>query len=148
MKNNNCNGCLTETEEMSKEEMLEYIRQLEEENARLKCRKHTTLTDGMTAQKELDFIFPSFQSRHWRRSSVYNSDFLHIRKLAMSTVNRVDDNNVFSEQKINELTEKEYWLVISCADEITRTVAKYKRQYLESVGREDIVKAFETGGKL
>lgn len=129
-------------EKMTKKDMLEYIQQLEEENTRLKNKKHTTLTESMTAQKELDFIFPSYHHQ-WGRSSVYNSEFLHIRKLAMSTVSEVNDKNVFTTQKVTELSEDDYNLVVNCADELTRIVAKYKKQYLKSVGREDIAEAFE-----
>lgn len=130
--------------EMTKEEMLERIKQLEEENIKLKNGKLVAnIIGSMSNQKELDFIFPyysTFKNEGWRRSTV--GHFLHLRKLAMSVVDKVDEDNRFTEQKVKDLSRDDLLMAVQCADEIALVVTKYKKQYLKSIGREDIVEAF------
>lgn len=132
---------------MSEQEMLERIKELEEENTKLRGRKKANnLPNNMSAQAELDFIFPYYYSRgsgRWIRSTCYaTSNFVHLRNLARSVVDQVNEENVFTSQQIKDLSPEDFLIVVNCADELAKVLAKYKKQYLESVGREDIVKAF------
>lgn len=131
---------------MSEQEMLNRIKELEEENAKLKSKKvPKNIIGAMDSQKELDFIYPHYDkigNYRWKRSSIASTDFSHLRKIAMNVVDTVDTDNCFKSQKVAELSSEDFELVVNCADEIAKIVAKYKKQYLESVGRIDIVKAY------
>ena len=132
---------------MSEQEMLNRIKELEEENAKLKSKKvPKNIIGSMNAQKELDFIYPRYDrmggSHTWKRSSIASTDFSHLRKIAMNVVYTVDTDNCFKSQKVAELSREDFELVVNCADEIAKIIAKYKKQYLESVVRIDIVEAY------
>lgn len=136
--------------EATYEELKEKVIALEKENALLKS-KEKKQTKGISAyirnQKELDFVCPYFReikNEGWVRASTYEMDFRHIRKAALTAVKKVDANNVFSEQKIKEMSDKDFKLAINCAEELISVISKYKKLYLESVGRDDIIKAFES----
>lgn len=128
---------------MTKEEMLERIKQLEQENMKLKNEKLVkNIVGSMTNQAELNFIYPFYSTigtEGWRRSTV--GSFNHLRDLAMSTVDKVN-NNTFEKQKVKDLSRDDLLLAVECADEIALVVAKYKKKYLQSIGREDIIEAF------
>ncbi len=129
---------------MSEKEMMERIKQLEQENMRLKNGKIVAnIIGSMNNQAELDFIYPHFSTYkggEWTRSTVGN--FVNLRKLAMSVIDKVDEKNNFTEQKVKELSKEDLILAVDCADEIAKVVAKYKKQYLERNGRKDIVEAY------
>ena len=128
---------------MTEKQMMERIKQLEQENERLKTVKPVqNIKSSMVNQAELSFIIPYYSEfdNGWRRSSV-GEDFIYLRKLAMTVVNKVNNNN-FVEQKVRDLSPEDLKLVVNCADELVKIVAKYKKKYLESIGREDIIKAF------
>lgn len=128
---------------MTKEEMMERIKQLEQENERLKNgRLVPNIKGSMKNQAELSFINPYYSTIDgWRRSSI-DSEYTHLRKLAMSVVNKIGSDNSFIEQKVRDLSTEDFLLAVDCADEIVKIVAKYKKLYLKSIGREDIIKAF------
>ena len=65
-----------------------------------------------------------------------------MRNLVKSVVDQVNEKNVFTSQQIKDLSPEDFLIVVNCADELAKVLAKYKKQYLESIGREDIVKAF------
>ena len=50
----------------------------------------------------------------------------------------MENRNIIRNGKWND----DFDLVVNCADEIAKIVAKYKKQYLESVVRIDIVEAY------
>lgn len=105
----------------------------------------SNIKGSMSNQKELAFIYPYYSiyskdSPCWKMNT--NPDFVHLRKLAMSVVNKVDSNNKFMEQKVGALTKEDLLLAVQCADEIALVVAKYKKQFLLKEGRDDIVEAF------
>lgn len=129
---------------MTEEEMLKRIKELEIENEKLKNRRidSNSIKISIKNQDALAFIIPTYSiDKKWKMSTAY-PDFTHLRKLAMSTVNKVDDDNKFKEQKVKELSDEDFMLVVNCADELVQVIAKYKKQYLQSVGREDIIEAF------
>ena len=134
---------MNDTEKEIKE-LKDEIMRLKQEIVSLNTGKHNlSILGTMKNQAELDFIFPyysTYRNGHWKRSSV--ADVVHLRKLAMSTVNKVDEDNVFKELKVKELSREDILFVAECADELVKVVAKYKKQYLESIGRHDIVEAF------
>lgn len=129
---------------MSEKEMMERIKQLEQENMKLKNGKIVAnIIGSMSNQAELDFIYPhysTYKGGEWTRSTVGN--FVNLRKLAMSAVDKVDEKNNFTEQKVRELSKEDLILAVDCADEIAKVVAKYKKQYLERNGRKDIVEVY------
>lgn len=102
-----------------------------------------TIIGSMKNQAELDFIYPnrSYITNEWQRSTV--GDFTSLRKLAMSVVDKVDGRDNFKTQKVKDLSDEDLLLATQCADEIAKVVAKYKKQYLESIGRKDIIEAFK-----
>lgn len=132
---------------MSEQEMMERIKELEKENAKLRGRKKVNiLPNAMSAQAELDFLFPYYHPHNggrWMRSSSYSTaEFAHMRNLVKSVVDQVNEKNIFTSQQIKDLSPEDFLIVVNCADELAKVLAKYKKRYLESVGREDIVKAF------
>lgn len=132
---------------MTKEEMEKRIEELELKNERLKNgRVVPNIKGSMKNQAELAFSFPYYREyfNKWGLSSTA-TDFTRLRKLAMSTVNKVGRDNKFTEQKVKDLSTEDFLIAVECADEIVKVIAKYKKQYLESVGREDIIKAFNMG---
>lgn len=138
-------GELNMYENMSQEEMINRIKELEKENQLLRgIKPPTTMSRAIHNQKELDFIFPSYgglRNSNWHRSSI--ADLSSIRKMALSTVYPVNEDNVFKELKMKELPEEDFDKAVACADELIQVIAKYKKQYLLEKGREDIVKAFD-----
>lgn len=66
----------------------------------------------------------------------------------MSTVQKPDENQEFLVRKIKELNEEEFQLALDCADELILVAAKYKKKYLESIGRMDIIEVFGMEGKF
>lgn len=130
---------------MTEQQMMERIKELEEENKKLKStRVAPNIKGAMRNQKELDFVYP-YYSEHdskWRRSTV-ETGFTNLRKLALNSVNQVGSNNKFVEQKVKNLSAEDFLIAVQCADELVEVVAKYKKLYLQSVGREDIIKAFD-----
>lgn len=111
----------------------------------MKNEQIISILNEIKCEKELAFIYPTYHwypEPEWKKTSTISSEFLHLRKVAMSTVNKVDDNNKFAEQKVKNLSTADANIVIACAEELTQVVAKYKKKYLESVGRNDIVEAF------
>lgn len=148
------------TRKMTEEEMIARIEELEKENELLRTGKLEKLKNGrlviniksnISNQKELAFIYPhySLYDKRWEMSSVTNFNIL--RSLAMSTVDKVclvrngykAQTEGFQTQKVRDLSDADLALVVSCAEEIVHIVAKYKKKYLLSVGREDIIKAFD-----
>ena len=103
----------------------------------------SSIIGSMSNQSELDFIYPHYSlfNGEWEPSTC--KDFASLRKLAMSVVDKIDGDDKFIRQKVNELNKEDSLLVIQCADEIAKVVANYKKQYLESIGRKDIVEAFK-----
>lgn len=132
--------------EMTREQMQEKIVALEKEIAMLKGEKPKdmrSIAGAITNQKELDFIFPYFRKPNWERMTTYTSNgFVHIRKMAMSAAMPVNDKNKFTEVKVKEMSEDEFDIAVACADELVSVIAKYKKQYLEKIGRHDIIDAF------
>lgn len=127
---------------MTEEEMLKRIEELEQENLKLKGAKHApNILGSMQNQKELNFVYPYYSvlSHEWRRSTT--SEFHHLRKVALSTVDSLIDN-VFHSRKVRDLSTEDHALVVKCADELIEVVAKYKKQYLESIDRKDVIDAF------
>lgn len=140
----------------TKEKLLqEKIKRLEKENLELQkklkknnSKPHTTLIGEIRNEKEYDFLYPYFSKRDngWIRSSTATG--LEIRNLAMSTVQKPDENQEFQVRKIKELNEEEFQLALDCADELILVAAKYKKKYLESIGRMDIIEIFGMEGKF
>lgn len=129
---------------MTEQEMMARIEELEQENAKLKGHKTVfSIVGSIKNQAEMDFVYPYYDMKDnkWRRNK--NDTFLNLRKVAMSTVNTVNQLNRFKEQKVKELSDKDKEIVVNCADELIAVAAKYKKQYLQSVGRDDIVEAFK-----
>lgn len=111
----------------------------------MKNEQIISILNEIKCEKELAFIYPIYNwypEPAWKKTSIISSEFLHLRKLAMSAVNKVDDNNRFEEQKVKKLNAADAAIAIACAEELVQVVAKYKQKYLESVGRNDIVEAF------
>ena len=97
-------------------------------------------------QRELSFLYPRCDREgNWSRSTAYGQDFSHIRYAAISSVDEPvskGGNLVLQRKKVANLSPEEHELVCKCVDDIIEVVAKYKKQYLISIGREDIVDAF------
>lgn len=130
---------------MTHEERTQRIKELETEIKMLKKENakaaSTTIQHAVSNQDELSFIFPYFhEERGWERSTAEN--FLYLRGLTLAAVRQVTPDNELITQKAKELTEEDFDIVVACAEELVSVVAKYRKKYLMSVGREDVIEAF------
>ena len=130
---------------MTHEERTQRIKELEAEIKMLKKENtkaaSTAIQHAVSNQDELSFIFPNFhEERGWERSAAEN--FLHLRGLTLAAVRQVTPENELVTQKAKELTEEDFNIVLACAEELVSVVAKYRKKYLMSVGREDVIEAF------
>jgi hypothetical protein len=126
---------------MSEQEMLNRIIELEEENTKLKNGHFVANVSGnILNQRELDFIYPRKYGDKWERCSV--NDFNKLRDTCMSVVDDVNNNDEFIKQKVKTLDKSKLVLVCDCCDEVITVLSKYKKKYLESVGRNDIPVAY------
>lgn len=136
---------MREYKAMTEEEMIARIKELEDENNRLKKVKiGSNVASLMKNKTEVDFLAPYYDERNglWRASTV-KDNFTYLRQLAVSVVDAVGKNNKFTKQRIPDMKQEDLLLVVECADELALVAAKYKKRYLESLGRTDIVKAFD-----
>ena len=127
---------------MTHEERTQRIKELEAEIKMLKKENaSTTIQHAVSNQDELSFIFPYFhEERGWERST--SETFLHLRGLTLAAVRQVTPDNELITQKAKELTKEDFNIVVACAEELVSVVAKYRKKYLMSVGREDVIEAF------
>ena len=119
-------------------------------------------------KKELDFLYPLYNCdmhnnrvvrEEWRRSNGYSDDFAPIREAALiatylppvcefsgrtkfSIGNKNGYWTWYAPRKFQELSREERIMVVECADEIIKIVAKYRKDFLLSIGREDVIQAF------
>lgn len=129
-------------------EIESLMEELNKEKKALKCNKRD-IASFINNQNELSFIYPhmSMLNGDWSRSATYGGEFANVRNCALNTVDEPVTNKYyksidFKRKKVLDLLPEEHEIVVQCADEIIKVIAKYKKQYLESIGREDIVKAF------
>ena len=138
----------TEERQNRIDEIESLIEKLNKEKKELKCDKRS-IASYIKSQKELSFIYPhiSMLDGSCSRSAAYSGDFTNLRNCAISTVDEPTKNKYyksidFKRKKVLDLSPEEHVIVTQCADEIVNVIAKYKKQYLKSIGREDIIKAF------
>lgn len=120
------------------------IQQLKQEQKR---KRKGYIATNISNQDELSFLYPVKRGNKWERSTIYADEFSSIRNAALNSVSKPssvypDYKDKFKKRKINDLSEFEHEIVIECAEELVSVVAKYKKKYLESIGRTDIVNAF------
>lgn len=105
------------------------------------------LLDCMTTQSELDFIFWHKSIYGWSRAANCSTDYTPIRKAALlCLLNSEDERSKYDLRKLVDLNDQQFQFVIDCADEITKIIARKKKEYLESIGRIDLIEAFEKNG--
>ena len=127
----------------TKEEMIAYIVELEKENQLLKGAKpNVSFTDLLQNRNDICFLSPYYYEHEggWKLSPAqYNLNYL--RSLAVCAVDIVSEEQVVR-QKIANMKAQDLLLVAECADELAQVMTKYKKKYLLSIEREDIIKAF------
>lgn len=125
------------------ERMDELSREMTDLKHQLYRKRSRYIATAVNNQDKLAFLYPYKRGKEWGRSTNYATEFTDIRNAALSAVAiPIGSDDKFKKRKVTELFESEKDIAISCAEEIIEVVAKYKKQFLETIGRTDIIKAF------
>jgi len=112
-------------------------------NFRRRC-----LLKSMKNQREISFIHAEKRNGTYKYYECDTSNLSHLRYIAMMCITDiVYREDVFCrsrltiKDKITQTTDDEFRAIVDCADEIVKVVAKHKRNYMEKIGKTEIVDA-------